>query len=566
MSSEPAFAPVPAEPDHAAIEHRILERWDEEGTFEALRRQNAGKQAFSFFDGPITANNPMGVHHAWGRTLKDLFQRYHAMLGEDLRYQNGFDCQGLWVEVEVEKALGLNSKREIEEYGLDRFARACRERVAEYARAPDASSRIRLGSGWTGTTVYYTMTDTNISYIWHFLKACHERGWLYSGHRPMAWCARCGTVALAARGHGHRLLPGRHPPVALRARSGSSTRAAARRVPAGLDDDALDAAGQRRRGRAPRRDVRPGAQPTPATASSSRSAWRRSSAPRPRWSATLPRLVAGRPALRDGAFDDAPARRPSVAHRVIAWDDVSLEEGTGIVHIAPGCGAEDFELGTAQGLPTLVPVDEAGAFIPELRLSCTGLHTADARRRHRATARARRLALRARSYDAPLPRLLALRHRADLPRGRRVVHPLRRDPRADDRRGAHASSGRPAYYGKRMEDWLHNMGDWCISRKRYWGLPLPFYPCDDAATSTVIGSRGGARASARVAAVDGLEELHRPWIDDVKIDCSTCGADARRVPEVGDCWLDAGIVPFSTLGWHNERCVEAGYATARASA
>ena len=116
-----------------------------------MREKNAADEPFSFIDGPITANNPMGVHHAWGRSLKDLFQRYHAVLGEDLRYQNGFDCQGLWVEVEVEKALGLNSKREIEAYGLDRFSRACRERVAEYSERPDASSRSASACGWTGS-------------------------------------------------------------------------------------------------------------------------------------------------------------------------------------------------------------------------------------------------------------------------------------------------------------------------------------------------------------------------------------------------------------------------------
>src|ERR687886_41009 len=127
------FAPVPKQPDHPALEHAVLERWERERTFERLREQTAGGEPYRFLDGPITANNPMGVHHAWGRTLKDVWQRYHAMLGRDGRYQNGFDCQGLWVEVEVEKALGLNSKREIEEYGLAAFARSCRDRVATYA-------------------------------------------------------------------------------------------------------------------------------------------------------------------------------------------------------------------------------------------------------------------------------------------------------------------------------------------------------------------------------------------------------------------------------------------------
>ena len=112
------FTPLPNVPDRSALEREVLERWEREGTFERLREQNRGNDRFSFLDGPITANNPMGVHHAWGRALKDVFQRYKAARGFDQRYQNGFDCQGLWVEVEVEKELGLNSKRDIEDYGL----------------------------------------------------------------------------------------------------------------------------------------------------------------------------------------------------------------------------------------------------------------------------------------------------------------------------------------------------------------------------------------------------------------------------------------------------------------
>src|ERR1700674_834338 len=126
-----SFQPLPAKPD-PELEHEILERWEREQTFAKLREQNCGGPRWTFIDGPITANNPMGVHHAWGRTLKDVFQRYKALRGFDQRYQNGFDCQGLWVEVEVEKALGLNSKRDIEEYGLAEFAERCKERVAKF--------------------------------------------------------------------------------------------------------------------------------------------------------------------------------------------------------------------------------------------------------------------------------------------------------------------------------------------------------------------------------------------------------------------------------------------------
>ena len=127
------FKPVQTHLDLQAVERAIREFWDKYRVFDALREKNAGKPRFSFIDGPITANNPMGVHHAWGRTYKDIFQRYKTMHGYQLRYQNGFDCQGLWVEVEVEKQLGFASKRDIDEYGIDRFVERCKERVLKYA-------------------------------------------------------------------------------------------------------------------------------------------------------------------------------------------------------------------------------------------------------------------------------------------------------------------------------------------------------------------------------------------------------------------------------------------------
>src|ERR671933_412364 len=186
------FRPVDNKPDFPKLEHAILDFWREIDAFGKLREKNKGNEKWSFIDGPITANNPMGVHHGWGRTLKDIYQRYKAMLGYDQRYQNGFDCQGLWVEVEVEKDLGFNSKREIERYGLDRFARACRERVFRYADLITRQS-IRLGQWMDWDDSYYTLSDENIESIWTFLRRCHDNGWLYKGARALPWCLRCGT-------------------------------------------------------------------------------------------------------------------------------------------------------------------------------------------------------------------------------------------------------------------------------------------------------------------------------------------------------------------------------------
>ena len=212
------FAQLPAVPDHPALERDVLDWWESERIFDRLREQNRGGERFSFFDGPKTANtvDGLGVHHLWGRTYKDVFQRYKALRGFDQRYQNGFDCQGLWVEVKVERDLGLNSKPEIEEYGLAEFARKCRDLVAESARVITKQS-IRLGQWMDWGNDYYTFSDTNIEYIWRFLKV-----------RPRARLALSGTpldgvvpavrdVHLAARALAGRRLPGEVGPVALRA-------------------------------------------------------------------------------------------------------------------------------------------------------------------------------------------------------------------------------------------------------------------------------------------------------------------------------------------------------------
>jgi isoleucyl-tRNA synthetase len=187
------FAKLPDKPDHPALELELLEIWEREGTFEQLRQRNADGPRWSFVDGPVTANRmALGVHTAWGRTLKDVFQRYKALRGFHQRYQNGFDCQGLWIEVGVERELGLNSKREIEEYGLEEFAAKCRDVVVRSSAALTRGSK-RLGQWMDWGNDYFTFSDTNIEYIWKFLRIVNDRGWLYMGHRSTEWCPRCGT-------------------------------------------------------------------------------------------------------------------------------------------------------------------------------------------------------------------------------------------------------------------------------------------------------------------------------------------------------------------------------------
>jgi isoleucyl-tRNA synthetase len=539
---EPIFQPLPDKPDHPGLENEMLLRWEQEGTFAKLREQNRGGPTFSFMDGPITANGPAGVHHGLGRTLKDVFQRYKAMNGHELRYQNGFDSQGLHVEVQVEKALGFNSKHEIEEYGLDRFAHDCRDFVAKFAGIQTAQSK-RLGMWMDWGNDYFTFSDTNIEYIWRFLKEVQARGWLYKGHRSTQWCPRCGTSLSKHEQAGeenyeeleHPSLFVRFP---LRGREGQSlvvwtttpwTLPA--NVAAAVKPDAVY--GRNDVGEWVAVERYPEEHFEERLRGSELVGWE-----------------------YDGPFDDFAAQ-DGVVHRVIPWDEVSLDEGTGIVHIAPGCGAEDFELSRVHDLAVLAPIDESGVLLPGYG-ELAGKTTNEVVDPVIASLRERGLLVEATSIVHRYP----VCWRCRTPLVFRVVDDWFisadeiRQPMLD---GNATVEWTPPQYKKRMDDWLRNMGDWNISRRRYFGLPLPFYECE-CGRLNVIGSRAEL-AERAVSGLDQLEELHRPWIDAVRIRCEACDREVERIPDVGDAWLDAGIVHFSTLGWGNPEWIPGGYAT-----
>ncbi len=540
------FTKLPDKPDHPALELEILERWEREGTFEKLRERNRGGPRWSFVDGPVTANRfSLGVHTAWGRTLKDVFQRYKGLRGFDQRYQNGFDCQGLWIEVGVERSLGLNSKREIEEFGLEEFARRCRDVVVRSSEALTRGS-IRLGQWMDWGNDYFTFSDTNIEYIWKFLRIVHERGWLYLGHRSTEWCPRCGTSLsqheLTQAGvYQERSDPSLFVRFPLLDRPGESivvwtttpwTLPA--NVAAAVHPD--EEYGRRENGEWVA--VRLNSHDTFVER-------RRGS-----------ELVGWR---YRGPFDDlAPGSQ--VDHRVIPWDDVTMDQGTGVVHIAPGCGGEDFELARVHDLPVLTPVDESGRFYDDYGW-LHGVTTTEAADQIIGRLGETGFLVHAGLYSHAYPHCW----RCDTPLIFRVsddwfisVEELR-PTLLEENAKVHWV---PAYMGKRMDDWLRNMGDWNISRRRYYGLPLPFYPCR-CGHLNVIGSRAELEQRA-LDGLDQLEELRRPWIDRVPIRCEACGERVTRIPEVGDVWLDAGIVPFATLGWQNPQWVPQGYATGAA--
>jgi isoleucyl-tRNA synthetase len=539
------FAPLPPVPDHPRLEEEILQWWEDEQVFEQVREKHRGGPKFRFMDGPITANAPAGVHHGLGRTLKDVFQRYKALRGHDLRYQNGFDSQGLHVEVQVEKGLGLNSKREIEEYGIAEFARRCREFVAHFAGIQTEQSK-RLGMWMDWDNSYFTFSDTNIEYIWRFLKNVHERDWLYKGHRSTQWCPRCGTSLSKHEQAGDENYEElEHPSLYVRfplvEREGealvvwtTTPWTLPANVAAAVKPDAEY--GRRTNGDWVSVDVFPDGDYVERLRGED-----------------LAGLHFHTP------FEELPAQQ-GVEHRVIPWDEVALDEGTGIVHIAPGAGAEDFELSREHGLAVLTPIDESGRFLPGYG-EFEGRTTEAVAEPVQEWLREHELLVEAGTIRHRYP----VCWRCRTPLVFRVVDDWFISA-AEIRRlmlaGNDEVAWQPPQYKKRMDDWLRNMGDWNISRRRYFGLPLPFYPCE-CGRLNVIGSRAELDERA-VSGLDQLEELHRPWIDAVTIRCEDCGAEVKRIEEVGDAWLDAGIVHFSTLGWENAGWVPEGNATGAA--
>ncbi|HEV3329673.1 MAG TPA: isoleucine--tRNA ligase [Bryobacteraceae bacterium] len=538
-SVPPAFeAPV--------VEEEILSFWRESQAFEKLRKLREGAPLFRFIDGPITANNPMGVHHAWGRTLKDVFLRYKAMTGHSAKYQNGFDCQGLWVEVEVERAMGFNGKPDIERFGLDNFSRQCRERVDTYAKViSEQSARLGMWMDWDHS--YFTYTDSNILGIWKFLQECHRRGWLYQRGLPMPWCWRCGTSLSEHEMAGsHKDLE--HLSVYVMATLKATP---SRRLLLWTTTPWTLAA-----------NVAAAVNPELTYVEVSSHHWsytlivgKEALGKLREFHPKVEREIKGTELLDleyEPFFPELPEQQRVEPHRVVPWTDVDAVEGSGIVHIAPGCGREDHELGELLGLPAISPVDGNGRYLPDFGWLALK-HVSDVAQDISYALKESGKLLKAEMHKHSYPVCWRCKNELIF----RLVNEWFIS--CDEIRPQMLEAARtvvwmPEHIGKAMEDWLTNMGDWCISRKRYWGLPLPFYICPQCDDLTVVGSREELRSLAvEPAAVDRLPELHRPWVDDVRIRCPKCSSEAPRVIEVGDCWLDAGIVPYSTLGYLENR-------------
>lgn len=528
--------------DFSRNEQLIQSLWEDGRFFEKLVEKNKNGSRFRFLDGPITANNAMGVHHAFGRTLKDITIKYNSMKGRSCQFQNGFDAQGLWVEVEVEKQLGFKSKTDIIEYGLDKFTDACMDRVQEKAGVITEQSK-RLGQWMDWDHSYFTNTDENITSIWHFLKVCHERGWLVRRKKVMPWCPRCGTslsehemtgaysevtcesvfIRLPIRDENASILVWTTTPWTLTSNVAVAVNPDMEYVYCKVKStDRLLIVCKEAAKRVIKGDM-----------------------------VEIVKTVKGSELVGkeyETVFPELPVQ--NFIHKIIPWEDVVATEGTGAVHIAPGCGAEDYELGLKYDLPKINPINESGIILPEFA-PFDGKSTVEVAHDVFDALKASDKLYYIQDYTHSYAH--CWRCKTDI-----VFRLVDEWYLASDEirpqliEAIDHVEWQPEHLKKRMLDWLNNMGDWNISRKRFYGLPLPFYVCPKCGKVTVIGSKEELveRSSPEEAAK--VKNLHRPWIDEVKIRCD-CGELVSRVSEVGDCWLDAGITPFSTKKYFTDR-------------
>ncbi|HEX5853862.1 MAG TPA: isoleucine--tRNA ligase [Solirubrobacteraceae bacterium] len=559
MAPAPRHPLIPArkiDPQQAlpALELEVLERWRERDVFAESLRARAGARQWVFYEGPPTANGPPGSHHVLSRVFKDIYPRFQTMRGYRVERKGGWDCHGLPVEIAVEKELGISSKAQVEEYGIERFNAKCRESVFTFLEEWDRLTE-RIGFWLDLKNAYRTLEETYIESVWWALAQIDARGLLYEGHKVVPYCPRCETtlsshevalgysdvvdpsvfLKLPVVGGEERLLVWTTTPWTLPGNVAVAVapRATYARVRAG--DEILVLADAR----------------------------------------VEPVLGEGIEVLERFSGVDLVERYGSYEGPIFAAEDrregglpiladsfVTTEDGTGIVHLAPAFGEDDYRVAAAAPEVDFDPT-RAGTLYNPVRPD----GTYDARVRDRAGESyegrfvkdseltreliadldARGLLLRVQDYEHSYPH--CWRCGTPLLYYAKPSWYIATSRLRDQLLGANETvSWYPPHVKQgRFGDWLKNNVDWALSRERYWGTPLPVWRCESGHVH-VIGSF--AELAERSGAE--LEDHHRPYVDDVAFPCpfshedgSACGAASRRVPEVIDVWFDSGAMPFA---------------------
>jgi isoleucyl-tRNA synthetase len=546
------FHVVSSKVDFAALEEQINRTWEGEHTFERSIQLRAGAPRYVFYDGPPFATGLPHYGHLLAGTIKDIVPRYRTMRGARVERRFGWDCHGLPVEYEMEKELELRSRRDIETYGVARFNEACRGIVLRYTAEWRKTVR-RMGRWVDFDHDYKTMDPDYMESIWWVFRRLWDQELIYEGFKVMPYCPRCATplsnfetaqgyrdvtdpaitVRLRARPETERALGARHPlyfmawtttPWTLPSNLGLAVGAEVEYVR--VEDGEAEYVLARDRAAAYWKDLR-GADAA-AGADTARA-----------------RVLDTFAGSRLGGLGYEPlwpyfaAARDQGAFRLHTADFVSTEEGTGIVHVAPGFGEDDYALGQAHGLPVVCPIDAegrftaevpdwAGRFVKEADPDIIRRLAAEKKLVHRATI--------THSYPHCYRCESPLVYRAITTWFVRIDAIKSKMLAANERIHwvpAHLKDGR---FGL----WLQNARDWAISRNRYWGTPLPVWRCDGCGGTVCIGSiRELEELSCR-----NVTDLHKHYVDDIGIACP-CGGVRRRIPEVLDCWFESGSMPYA---------------------
>lgn len=535
------FKTVSSKPDIPAIEEEILKFWNAERIFEKTKEQRRGAPEFVFFEGPPTANGKPGVHHVLARAFKDMFPRYKIMRGYHVVRRGGWDTHGLPVEIEVEKRLGFTTKRQIEEFGIEKFNELCRKSAFEYIREWEKlTERIAF---WVDLgDAYVTYTNEYIESVWWILKNFWDKGLLYQGYKVVPYCPRCGTPLSdheVALGYDEAVDPSVFVRLPLVDKPGTSLLVWTT-TPWTLPANVAVAAHPEVDYVTVERVLPEGGTEKLILAEALLEAVFRGEAVRIIERFKGKKLKGAR---YQPLFTFLPLDKP--AYYVVLGDFVTTEDGTGLVHIAPAFGAEDMAVALDHDLPVLMTIAPDGTFLLEVT-PWRGMFVKDADPAIIQNLQTRGLLYRAETYTHTYPfcwrchtPMLYYARESWYIRTSQFKDRMVELNRQINWVPEHIRDGR-------FGNWLANNIDWALSRNRYWGTPLPVWECETCHHQLCVGSVGELSALAGRDLRDF--DLHRPYVDEILFPCPQCKGTMKRLPDLIDVWFDSGAMPVAQ--WH----------------
>ena len=521
--------------------------WEKTHAYEKVKKAGEAGRAYYFLDGPPYTTGSIHIGTAWNKILKDTIIRYRRMQGLNVRDQPGYDMHGLPIEVRVEQTLGIKMKKEIEIYGIDKFVNTCRDFSLKFKiKMTEEFKALGVWMDWANP--YLTVNPSYVGSVWWTLKQAFDKNLLTMDHRVLPWCPRCETaLAEAEIEYWDETDPSIYVKFPLEGEANeyllvwtTTPWTIPGNLAAAVHPDHTYARVKAKRGMT---------QETLIILEEKVDELRKiAGIEEVKVIGTMKGTELAGLYYRHPLFDLVPYQqkvRGDAVHAVLAVDSVTTES-TGIVHIAPGHGPEDFEIGKAVGLEPFSPVDETGSYTEEAGEHYSGKNVRDAN-----PVIIKDLVERgALFHEATITHRYGHCWRCKKPIIYRITDQwfLRVTEFREQLKAANESvKWFPEWAGSsREKDWIENARDWCISRQRYWGTPLPIWRCKECGNVRLVSSIDELRTAKGWK--DGMD-VHRPWIDTLTFDCDKCKNEMRRVPDVLDVWFDAGVCSWASLGY-----------------